>query len=91
MLNIFRAADEDHNGYVNEVEMQHVLNGLGLKTSLKDMESYVTILMLMRMAKLNTMNSLHSFLPKTPNVLNEIHNQEHEAKGIPEGTKELNV
>ena len=29
LLNVFRAADEDHNGYVNEVEMQHVLNGLG--------------------------------------------------------------
>ena len=36
LLNVFRAADEDHNGYVNEVEMQHVLNGLGLKTSLKE-------------------------------------------------------
>ena len=36
LLNVFRAADEDHNGYVNEIEMQHVLSGLGLSTSLKE-------------------------------------------------------
>ena len=54
------------NGYVNEVEMQHVLNGLGLKTSLKECGELCDYFDVDEMAKLNTMNSLHSFLPKTP-------------------------
>ena len=89
MLNVFRAADEDHNGYVNEVEMQHVLNGLGLETSLKECGELCDYFDVDEDGKIEYDEFIAFISSQNSNVLNEIHNQEHEAKGIPEGMKEL--
>ena len=89
LLNVFRAADEDHNGYVNEVEMQHVLNGLGLETSLKECGELCDYFDVDEDGKIEYDEFIAFISSQNSNILNEIHNQEHEAKGIPEGMKEL--
>ena len=90
LLNVFRAADEDHNGYVNEIEMQHVLSGLGLSTSLKECGELCDYFDADGDGKIEY-DEFIAFISTQGGEHHEQHHKEEKNKGIPEGLKELHA
>ena len=85
---VFLAADEDHNGYVSELEMQNVLKGMGISSSLGDCGNICDYFDADQDGMIRYDEFVNFILGETPEVHDAVELEQH-AESAPEGLKEM--